>query len=793
MSDDLRRCISQNAHCVAGLLRHLFNLQRPFLLYTDLQKAISEFAADYGSDAELVVLQEFFSRLQEAVLAEPWIYLAWRPGPGRWTYLRLHREQLNLETLTPGDYLAFKERQVLPANDQEPVLTVDFEDFRAVSHRLHDEATIGQGLMYMNRRLAGQLFGDIKAGRQSILDFLAVHKLNGQSLMVHDQPPDFEALRRTVQYLATLPKNQPWTEFAVEMTQRGFAPGWGDTAGRVRETMRLLMDLLDAPSAESLQAFIDRIPMISKILIVSIHGWFAQDKVLGRPDTGGQVVYILDQARALELEMRQRLARQGVDIVPRILIATRLIPNADGTTCDQRLESVQGADNVQILRVPFRYSNGEILPQWISRFNVWPWLERYADDLERETLAEFGRRPDLIIGNYSDGNLVAAMLSARLNVTQCNIAHALEKSKYLYSDLYWRDHDASHHFACQFTADLIAMNSADIIVTSTYQEIAGNDREVGQYEGHQNYSLPGLYRVENGIDVFDTKFNIVSPGADAHYYFPYSASAARLRFLHEDIDALLFGEAPAADRRGVLKDRDKPIIFSMARMDHIKNLSGLAELFGASERLRKLANLVIVGGHVDPQNSQDEEERAQIQRTHDMMDAHQLDGQMRWIGTLLDKNVAGELYRIIGDTRGCFVQPALFEAFGLTVIEAMSSGLPVFATRFGGPLEIIEDGVSGFHIDPNNQQETAEKLADFLEAAAADIRVWETISDGALARVSAHYTWGNYATQMMTLARIFGFWRFMLKTDHHAARRYLQMFQHLQWRPLAHAVPLGES
>jgi Sucrose synthase. len=94
--------------------------------------------------------------------------------------------------------------------------------------------------------------------------------------------------------------------------------------------------------------------MISKILIVSIHGWFAQDKVLGRPDTGGQVVYILDQARALEQEMRGRLARQGVDIVPRILIATRLIPNADGTSCDQRLEPVQGADNVQILRVPFR-------------------------------------------------------------------------------------------------------------------------------------------------------------------------------------------------------------------------------------------------------------------------------------------------------------------------------------------------------------------------------------------------------------------------------------------------------
>ena len=46
-------------------------------------------------------------------------------------------------------------------------------------------------------------------------------------------------------------------------------------------------------------------------------------------------------------------------------------------------------------------------------------------------LAELGGRPDLIIGNYSDGNLVASIMSQRLGVTQCNIAHALEKTKYL--------------------------------------------------------------------------------------------------------------------------------------------------------------------------------------------------------------------------------------------------------------------------------------------------------------------------------------------------------------------------
>ena len=44
--------------------------------------------------------------------------------------------------------------------------------------------------------------------------------------------------------------------------------------------------------------------------------------------------------------------------------------------------------------------------------------------------AQLGGKPDLIIGNYSDGNLVSSLLSHHLNTTQCTIAHALEKTKY---------------------------------------------------------------------------------------------------------------------------------------------------------------------------------------------------------------------------------------------------------------------------------------------------------------------------------------------------------------------------
>ena len=122
----------------------------------------------------------------------------------------------------------------------------------------------------------------------------------------------------------------------------GFAPGWGNSASRVVDTMYLLVDILEAPSPVALEAFLSRIPMISRLLIMSPHGYFGQDNVLGLPDTGGQVVYILDQVRALESEMRERLALQGVFVEPKILMVTRLIPDSEGTTCNQRMEKVNG-------------------------------------------------------------------------------------------------------------------------------------------------------------------------------------------------------------------------------------------------------------------------------------------------------------------------------------------------------------------------------------------------------------------------------------------------------------------
>ncbi|HKJ76665.1 MAG TPA: sucrose synthase [Gammaproteobacteria bacterium] len=790
MNESLADYLRENQDVVYPVLRHYLSLERPFLLRSDLWDEFERFCQERSPEGPCdPELQRLISHCQEAVLEAPWVYLAVRHRIARWTYLRFHVDTMQYEEVFTAEFLRFKERIASGrGNADHWALEIDLAPFNREFPKLQESRSIGRGVEFLNRRLSSELFQEIGKGDRRLLEFLRVHQCQGQQLMLNERIKDVPALRRALRqaedYLAGQPQEAEWDVIGPELQVLGFQPGWGRTAERTRESLRLLSDILEAPAPGVLERFLGRIPMLFNVVILSPHGYFGQSNVLGRPDTGGQVVYILDQVRALEREIRHRIHEQGLDMEPRILVATRLIPEADGTNCDERMEHIMGTQNAHILRVPFREASGEVVPQWISRFEIWPYLERFTEDVEREVMAELGGRPDLIIGNYTDGSLVATLLAQRLHVTQCNIAHALEKTKYLYSDLYWKENEEHYHFSCQFTADLIAMNAADFIVTSTYQEIAGTREAVGQYESYDTFSMPGLYRVVNGIDVFDPKFNIVSPGADAEIYFPYWESQRRPADMGPELEELIYG-GEREDARGVITGSEKPLLFSMARLDTVKNITGLVEWYARNPRLREEADLLVIAGHIRPEDSDDRDEREQIERMHELMDEHGLDGQVRWLARHLDKRLAGELYRHVADHRGVFVQPALFEAFGLTVIEAMTSGLPTFATCYGGPLEIIEEGRSGFHIDPNHGEEAAEALADFFRRCRDESGYWERISEGAVQRVRAHYTWELYAERLLTLSCIYGFWKYVTNLERDETRRYLEMLYALEYRPRA--------
>ncbi|GJU04710.1 sucrose synthase [Tanacetum coccineum] len=583
---------------------------------------------------------------QEAIVLPPWVALAIRLRPGVWEYVQVNINALVVEELSVTEYLHFKEELVNGTRSKGNfVLELDFEPFTASFPRPTLTKSIGNGVEFLNRHLSAKMFHD-KDSLHPLLDFLRTHQSKGKTMMLNDRIQNLNALqsvlRKASEYLSTLDAATPYSEFAHKFQEIGLERGWGNKAEGVMEMIHMLLELLEAPDASTLEKFLGRIPMVFNVVILSPHGYFAQENVLGYPDTGGQVVYILDQVPALEREMRKRIKEQGLDIVPRILIVTRLLPDAVGTTCGQRLEKVFGAENSHILRVPFRTEKG-ILRKWISRFEVWPYIETFTEDVAKEVTAELQAKPDLIIGNYSEGNLVASLLAHKLGVTQCTIAHALEKTKYPDSDIYWKNFEEKYHFSSQFTADLIAMNHTDFIITSTFQEIAGSKDTVGQYESHTAFTMPGLYRVVHGIDVFDPKFNIVSPGADMGIYYSYTEKEKRLTAFHPEIDELLFNSVENDEHMCVLKDKNKPILFTMARLDNVKNLTGLVEWYAKNDKLRELVNLVVVGGD-RRKESKDLEEQAQMKKMYELIENYKLNGQFRWISSQMNRVRNGELY-----------------------------------------------------------------------------------------------------------------------------------------------------
>ena len=772
------------------LLRSMVRKDKVFLLRSELKDMLDDFfGEEVNAEFEAENIFDIFRNSQVACISNPWVYLSVRPGIGIWQYFRFHVDDVLFDEIEVHDYLRFEEMQVNhTTTTDEFLLEIDLEPFNREFPRLSDSSYIGNGVEFLNRHLSGRFFQPNKKGHEKLYDFLRLHQCEGRQLMLNDRIDSLgelrASLRKAVRFLKKKNMETLWPEIAKEMKGFGFEPGWGRKNADILDNLELLLEILEAPTPRILADFLSKVPMLFKLVIVSPHGYFGQSNVLGMPDTGGQIVYILDQVRALEKEMYVQIRDQGLDIEPEIIVLSRLIPESGETTCNQRLEGIVGTRNARILRVPFRHANGEVVQHWISRFHIWPFLERYSLDSTNEIQAELRGRPDLIIGNYSDGNLVASLMSRKLKVTQCNIAHALEKSKYLFSSQYWQHKEPQYRFSSQFTADLISMNTADFIITSTYQEIAGTEESIGQYETYQSFTMPDLYRVIKGIDVFDPKFNVVSPGADENVYFPYYDKDRRLTELHEELEEFIYGPE-GGQARGWLVDREKPLIFTMARLDKIKNLPGLVRWYAGNDKLRSLANLVVVAGFINKDDSSDEEERECIDEMHGLFEEYGLHEQVRWLGSRLDKNLTGELYRYVADSRGVFVQPALFEAFGLTVVEAMSSGLPVFATIFGGPLEIIEHETSGFHIDPTHGQNAAESIADFLARCKDDPSYWEKFSANGIKRVDEKYNWRLYARKLLTFSRIYGFWKFVSNLERDESRRYLEMFYSLKMRSLS--------
>jgi len=89
-----------------------------------------------------------------------------------------------------------------------------------------------------------------------------------------------------------------------------------------------------------------------------------------------------------------------------------------------------------------------------------------------------------------------------------------------------------------------------------------------------------------------------------------------------------------------------------------------------------------------------------------------LDGSLVWTGQLSYKALAQLLA-----TYDVFVLPSSHpEPLGIVMLEAMACGKPVVATRQGGPLDVVVDGVTGLLVPPNDPPAMAAAIESLLSS-----------------------------------------------------------------------------
>lgn len=433
-----------------------------------------------------------------------------------------------------------------------------------------------------------------------------------------------------------------------------------------------------------------------KITLISLHGLIrAHEPELGRDaDTGGQVIYVLELARELAAQSNVR----AVELLTRQIIDPKV--SDDYARIEEPI-----SDKAKIVRIPFGPK------RYLKKESLWPYIDMFID----QTLQHFKRTgvPDILHGHYADAGLAGAQLARLLHIPYVFTGHSLGRVKRQRLSLANANPETlekRYKFTLRIEAEEIALETASMVVTSTNQEVQK------QYELYDHY-VP-------------SRMEVIPPGVDLSRFAP-----AQDDWKSPQI---------ACELARFLRDPNKPIILAMARPDERKNLEALVRVYGSSEQLQNLANLVMIMGARDDLRELPKGQQQVIDNVLYLIDRYDLYGKVAYPKTHAPDDVP-ELYHLAQSKRGVFVNPALTEPFGLTLLEAGATGLPIVATDDGGPRDIISNCRNGLLIDPLDE----EAIERALVRALTEAEQWDEWSANGIKGTREHYSWAKHAERYL--------------------------------------------
>ncbi len=436
------------------------------------------------------------------------------------------------------------------------------------------------------------------------------------------------------------------------------------------------------------------------IVSLSVHGLVRGSEIeLGRDaDTGGQVSYVVDQARALAAHPE----------VERVEVITRRIRDGRIDESYEQPEEALG-ERARIVRLPFGPR------RYLYKESLWPYLDGLLDQLVRYLRGE-GRLPDVVHGHYADGGYAGAQLAKLLGVPFVFTGHSLGRSKktrLLADGADEAELDDRYRLDQRIEAEERALETAARVIASTNQEV----RE--QYEQYDHYQ--------------PSRMAVIPPGVDLDRFSPPGAGWEP--------------SAIAGELKRFLREPERPLILAIARPDERKNFQGLIRAYAETPGLREMANLALIVGNRDDISEMPAGSRRILRRILGLIDRYDLYGRVAYPKHHEPDDVP-DLYRLAARSRGVFVNAALTEPFGLTLIEAAASGLPIVATDDGGPRDIVRACDNGLLVDALDPADVGRAIK---QALASGDR-WTAWAASGVRGVQT-FTWQSHAKRYVDTVR----------------------------------------
>lgn len=449
----------------------------------------------------------------------------------------------------------------------------------------------------------------------------------------------------------------------------------------------------------------------------SVHGLLrAENMQLGHDaDTGGQIKYVVELCNALS----------QFENIERVELFTRLI--SDKTVSEDYAKPVEQVnDKFSIVRVQCggkKYMRKELL---------WPHLDEYVD----KTIKYIKRQkaiPDIVHGHYPDGGYVAMQLSEIFGTPFVYTGHSLGRSKMkrlTEEGMKKQDIIKKYKIDDRIKMEEEVLKKADLIITSTHQEV---DDQYGQYD---NKEIP--------------KYHVIPPGLDVDKFYPFYHDMLP-ETDKEEIE--LYAQASMLEELNrFFMHPDRPVILSLCRPDKRKNIAGLIKAYGEDLELQSMANLAVFAGIRKDITDMEDNERDVLTEILLLMDKYDLYGKIAIPKKHDFEHEVPELYRIAAEKKGVFVNSALAEPFGLTLIESAACGLPFVAPDDGGPQDIVKNCHCGILVGTTD----AKAIAHAVKQIITDSEKWKQYSKAGIMNIRRYYTWDSHATSYIKqIGRIF--------------------------------------